>query len=328
MTASLPVDSAGRESLTLDQPPGAGGINWVLHWRHLSKDGRTILIRRGVGVRPFNPAGAREFLAAWEAETGHSLSLRDIMAKLPPDPRRGQPDTEEVAALSQTTLHQDPTIAELGRAYWARLHQQAEEFRQAVKATGTGCGCGDTAVAAAQAMHDAVSAHLGKKVQHPEVLASMARFYQDATAKMEQAKVDGFRIETSGGVSSGQAVLSNTFVEFLLNALAQGIGATVGAAVAAKGLGIGGTVVTSPEAGFRIVGDRPEEEEAKKAKAFRVVDDKPTATVGVYSPSVVEGDQATVDVGTLLEEIDVMLKDPSLLGLVDPKTQRVLKEAA
>lgn len=56
--------------------------------------------------------------------------------------------------------------------------------------------------------------------------------------------------------------------------------------------------------------------------------EKPHDLKSVYNPSKVEGDQAQVDLGTLLSEIDTILKNPHSMGLVDPKTQRVLREAS
>ena len=112
-----------------------------------------------------------------------------------------------------------------------------------------------------------------------------------------------------------QAKVSN-LLDILLNGVAQATGATVAATMVSRALG--GAPMTSPEEAVKVIDDRTEqrkkEDEEEKARSS-----------GVHSPETVEGDQATVNVGTLLEEIDEILKDPSKQGRVDPKTLKVVQ---
>lgn len=59
---------------------------------------------------------------------------------------------------------------EIGRRAWQRLHAWADDFASEVQASGSDCGCGEFAQSAARALHDTVSAHLGKPVLYPEDL--------------------------------------------------------------------------------------------------------------------------------------------------------------
>mgnify|MGYP001581383640 FL=1 len=49
------------------------------------------------------------------------------------------------------------------------------------------------------------------------------------------------------------------------------------------------------------------------------------AVPAVASPKFVEGDQAQVDLGTLLEEIDQILKNPDKMGVVDANKLVVIR---
>lgn len=50
-----------------------------------------------------------------------------------------------------------------------------------------------------------------------------------------------------------------------------------------------------------------------------------TETAEVLSPAFVEGDQATVDLGTLLQEINEILKDERKMGIVDARTLQIVR---
>ena len=110
---------------------------------------------------------------------------------------------------------------------------------------------------------------------------------------------------------SGQGRMSTSLLEFLINGAAQAAGATAAATLVSRVMG-GGIAVTSPEAVIRVIDDRK--------------DRKTTPASSVHNPKTVEGDQAEVDLGTLLAEIDVILKTPGKLGEVDPQTLRVVRE--
>ena len=64
-----------------------------------------------------------------------------------------------------------------------------------------------------------------------------------------------------------------------------------------------------------------DEEKRKKEE-----EEKRNASASVLSPSFVEGDQAQVELGTLLQEIDAILKKPDTMGIVDATTLRVVRE--
>ena len=98
----------------------------------------------------------------------------------------------------------------------------------------------------------------------------------------------------------GPARLSQSYIDYLLYGAASAVGAAAGAALVNKLL----TRTTSPEDTLKIVDDP-----------------KPS----VYNPKTIEGDQAQVDLGTLLSELDAILSKPETLGLVDPKTQKVVR---
>lgn len=99
---------------------------------------------------------------------------------------------------------------------------------------------------------------------------------------------------------------SQDWLRFLLYGAAGAAGATIAASVVNKLL-TPTPATLSPQDTLKVVDDRK--------------------SPGVYSPKAVEGDQAQVDLGTLLSEIDTILKRPDTMGLIDPKSQRVLKKA-
>lgn len=56
-----------------------------------------------------------------------------------------------------------------GDFWWAQLHSWAENIRD------VGCpSCGEFAVRAAEGLHDIVNSHLGKPLQHPESVLTLA----------------------------------------------------------------------------------------------------------------------------------------------------------
>ena len=112
----------------------------------------------------------------------------------------------------------------------------------------------------------------------------------------------------SGARNGEKPRMSAGLLEYLLQSAAGAGAATAAATWVSRALG-GGIAVTSPEAFIRVVDDR-----------------KTLASSLVHNPKTVEGDQAEVDLGTLLSEIDAKLKDPSKMGEVDPETLQVVRE--
>ena len=135
-----------------------------------------------------------------------------------------------------------------------------------------------------------------------------------------------------------QTRLSNSYLDFLVAGATQAIGATVGATIASKALGGGAAAVVSPEAAIRVVDDSPRvrvvDDRLKCKEGETFVDGKcqPGASgdvslTGAESPQSVLGDQATIDTGTMLEEMVVILNDPAKMGIIDGDTLRVVREA-
>ena len=124
----------------------------------------------------------------------------------------------------------------------------------------------------------------------------------------------------------GQAHLSNSFLDFILKPMAAAAAGTVASIVVARALSA--PVVTSPEAGLQVIDGgtkqrcKPEEEWDERLKLCKAK--ATSASAAVYSPEYVQGDQVKVDVGTLLQEIDFLLKHPERMGEVNPETQKVL----
>lgn len=108
--------------------------------------------------------------------------------------------------------------------------------------------------------------------------------------------------------------MSSSLLEYLINGAAQAAGATAAATLVSRVMG-GGLAVTSPEAFIRVVDDR------KPVAA-------PALASLVHNPKTVEGDQAEVDLGTLLVEIDAILKTPGKMGEVNPQTFQVVREGS
>ena len=209
-----------------------------------------------------------------------------------------------------------------GPKWWARLHADMESIS---------CEpCRDKGVKLMNGVHDTVSAHLGKDMQKPDDFAYLKQMVEEAGVKMGQHPVctsaQGKKLErcihhvkdsgssvnpwaaciTSVGCKPDKVKAHSPLLELLVNGATQAAGMTIGAHVVSKALG-GVTAVTSPQDQIRVV-------EEKKPR--------------VYNPNVVEGDQATVDLGTLLEEIDAILRSPDKMGLVDPANLKILKEGA
>ena len=113
--------------------------------------------------------------------------------------------------------------------------------------------------------------------------------------------------------------MSASLLEFLLNGAAQAAGATAAATLVSRVMG-GTLAVTSPEAMIRVVDDREERRKREEARKG--------SSPSVHNPKTVEGDQATVDLGTLLAEIDLILKNPSKMGEVNPQTLQVVREGS
>ena len=123
--------------------------------------------------------------------------------------------------------------------------------------------------------------------------------------------------------------LSNAFLDMLLGTAGQAVVATLASTMVARALGGGAVAITgSPQAVLKVVDDR-----ASRCKDTETWDGemcKPkgvgiTGGAGVVSPTHVQGDQAQVDVGTLLEEINVILNTPSKMGEIDADTLRVVR---
>jgi hypothetical protein len=101
----------------------------------------------------------------------------------------------------------------------------------------------------------------------------------------------------------GPARLSQSFLDTILHT-ALGTATSIAVARALSASVVPGGVTPHPEP--------PKEED--------------TRSTGVLSPSHVEGDQAQVDLGTLLAEIDEILKHPDTMGIVDADTLRIVRE--
>ena len=106
------------------------------------------------------------------------------------------------------------------------------------------------------------------------------------------------------------SAMSASLLDFLVHGVAMPATATATASWVARKMATG-LAVTSPEAVIRVIDDRKDEK--KK-------------TAGVYSPSTLEGDAATVDLGTLLSEIDQILSTPGKMGEVVPVKLQVVRE--
>jgi len=234
-------------------------------------------------------------------------------------------------------------MAQLGPQTWAKFHELAQQFKAQV---GDSCGCGDHAVTAMQGWHAAITQSLGKPVsaEHKVALVQFAEFMQEAVEasapfsrkalKTMFEYLDDLRaakhlyrdayiskLQERFDLAYDQARkvydqwldlkyhrMSQGFLDFVLSGLGTATGATIGATVAAKVLG--GAAVTSPEAAIRVI-DKERDKDSK----------------GVHSPAHVEGDQAQVDIGSLLQDLEAALA-PGRLGEVDGNTQRVVREAA
>ena len=109
--------------------------------------------------------------------------------------------------------------------------------------------------------------------------------------------------------------MSASLLDFLMHGIAMPATATAAATWVARKMG-GALAVTSPEAVIRVVDDR---------KAVAPAYPAPPAPSSVHNPKTVEGDQAEVDLGSLLAEIDVILKTPGKMGEVDPQKLQVTK---
>ena len=102
--------------------------------------------------------------------------------------------------------------------------------------------------------------------------------------------------------------LSQSFLDTILHT-ALGTATSIGVAKALSASVVpGGVQVDEDE-------KRKEEEERKKKEA----------AASVLSPAFVEGDQQQIELGTLLHEIDAILKKPDTMGIVDSTTLRIVR---
>lgn len=121
--------------------------------------------------------------------------------------------------------------------------------------------------------------------------------------------------------------LSNAFWNMVLGTAGQAAIATLASTLVARALG-GIAVTGSPQAGIKVIDDRAsrckddEEWDGALCKPKKV---GVTGSLGVVSPAHVQGDQAQVDVGTLLEEVDAIMRDPSKMGKVNVDTLKVIR---
>lgn len=105
-----------------------------------------------------------------------------------------------------------------------------------------------------------------------------------------------------------RAGMSASLLEYLLHSAAGAGAATAAATLVSRALG-GGLAVTSPEAVIRVIDDREKQSKPR-----------------VHNPKTVDGDQAEVDLGSLLMEINQILSTPGKMGVVDPQTLQVVRE--
>ncbi len=108
-----------------------------------------------------------------------------------------------------------------------------------------------------------------------------------------------------------RASLSQTFLDTILHT-ALGTATSIGVAKALSASVVPGGVQTDPP-------QAPIKEETEEEKRKR------ESRTAVFSPSYVEGDQAQVELGTLLQEIDAILKKPDDMGIVDGDSLRILR---
>lgn len=263
----------------------------------------------------------------------------------------------------QHSASMEAQLAQLGRTSWSQLHQWAANYQAEVAKLGSTCGCGDFAVHAMQAVHDVVNVQLGKKVEHLESLEMLrtamsamstegmvsipSKLARDILGFLKEQNMRHLFIELQkyidvlddfGRKSSTrqeqQVQLSSGFLDLLLGGAATAAGATIAGYGVSKLLGA--VPMTSPEAGYRIIDDRKSTSErfpdADKHRDPEEKDDddknKSKKLVGVLSPSKVEGDQAEIDTGKLLEEVKNIITTPSRLGEVDGDTLRVVRQGS
>ena len=229
--------------------------------------------------------------------------------------------------------HAHPDMQVLGPATWAELHAWADRFAAKV---GDSCGCGKYAQDAAKALHDSVNVHLRKPAKYPENLAAVASIYQAAAhgvmVKEERMQPALFQPKSETGIypwpdgmfddeeeeedddtkSKRKAPrLSQSFLDTILHT-AIGTGVAIGVSKALN-------PPPAPPPTLTII----KEEEAKPQEPTLTVIKE--AVPAVASPKFVEGDQAQVDLGTLLEEIDQILKNPDKMGVVDANKLVVIR---
>ncbi|MDP2661733.1 MAG: hypothetical protein Q8R28_13480 [Dehalococcoidia bacterium] len=196
-----------------------------------------------------------------------------------------------------------------GPFWWAQLHAWAENIRD------VGCPtCGEFAVKAATALHDVVNNHLGKPIQHPANLREIAAAFEqaaDATVLMvvgtsQDYTIEGERylpapLEAARGEQGPDPDMSG-LMDTVIAGGASAMGAALGGMAVQRLLGTGAPATQDPE-------------------TVTVVDDEDD----VQAQGSVPGDQVTADLGTLLDDLDNLLKDDSQLGEVDARTLRVTK---
>ncbi|MDZ4227252.1 MAG: hypothetical protein U1D26_02120, partial [Patescibacteria group bacterium] len=115
------------------------------------------------------------------------------------------------------------------------------------------------------------------------------------------------------------AMFSQTFLDTVLHT-ALGTAVSIGVAKAMSASVIPPSAPSEPA--LYVI---DEEAEAKKKAEREEAAKRKAASASVLSPSYVEGDQAQVDVGTLLQEIDEILKHPETMGIVDSTTLRIIR---
>jgi len=245
-------------------------------------------------------------------------------------------DREEPAMFQGNP--QPATIPERdGHLWWQRLEQAVASIN---------CPpCQAEGKRLLNGLHDVVNAKLGKPIQRPDDLRYLADLTVKAAAKAGQATVSqamtisqpsptpfsgaetGHRpgqpqprqhlpLPSGEPVNAGGPALSlnvgvqahSPLLQLLMGGAAQAAGAALASNLVARAMNGRLPAAPSLPAGSAVT--------------------EPPKSPRVYNPDVVQGDQAHVNVGTLLEEIDAILSQPQKLGLIDPATQRVIREGA
>jgi len=145
----------------------------------------------------------------------------------------------------------------------------------------------------------------------------------------EGRKQRGYSQAEADKAAVPSANFSNAFLDMLLGTAGQAVVATLASTIVARALGGGAVAISgSPQAVLKVIDDRAsrcKDTETWDGEMCKPKDVGITGGASVVSPAHVQGDQAQVDVGTLLEEINASLNNPSTMGEIDADTLRVVR---